>query len=215
MQISHLNSNSIRRRKAKTATLTLTLYSGGEKKEENNRRRKVSFFWSRRKRGKIFGEDLSKNCQGYWEVLVSVSVSRLLPIFGGFRIQRIWSPKKFRFGFPKIWSQKKSTGFGEFGLGKKVPVLVLENLVSAKKSRFRKIWYRKKSLGIGFGKFGIGKKVSVSVSVKILVSSFTAVRAVFSNQLKLFTFDLNNESFYHIQHPKKLLLSSWMRPLSV
>ena len=156
MQISHLNSNSIRWRKAKTATLTLTLYSGGEKKEENNRRRKVSFFWSRRKRGKIFGEDLSKNCQGYWEVLVSVSVSRLLPIFGGFRIQRIWSPKKFRFGFPKIWSQKKSTGFGEFGLGKKVPVLVLENLVSAKKSRFRKIWYRKKSLGITFGQnFGI------------------------------------------------------------
>jgi len=24
---------------------------------------------------------------------------------------------------------------------------------------------------------------------------------VFSNQLKLFTFDLNNGSFYHIQHP--------------
>merc|ERR1712013_90533 len=41
--------------------------------------------------------------------------------------------------------------------------------------RFRKIWYRKKSLGIGFRKFGIGKKVSVSVSVKILVSSFSAV----------------------------------------
>ena len=31
-----------------------------------------------------------------------------------------------------------------------------------------------KGLGIGFGKFGIGKKVSVSVSVKILVSSFSA-----------------------------------------
>ena len=38
---------------------------------------------------------------------------------------------------------------------------------------------------------------------------------MFSNQLKLFTFDLDNESFYHIQHPQKLLLSSWMRPLSV
>merc|ERR1712034_69422 len=43
---------------------------------------------------------------------------------------------------------------------KKVSVSVSENLVSEKKSqfRFRKIWFRKKSLGIGFGKFGIGKK---------------------------------------------------------
>ena len=84
----------------------------------------------------------------YSKVLVSVSVSRLLPILGGFpfRIQRIWSPKKFRFWFPKIWSRKKSAGFGfgKFGLGKKVPVLVLENLVS------------EKSLGISFGQnFGI------------------------------------------------------------
>ena len=37
-------------------------------------------------------------------------------------------------------------GFGEFGLRKKVSVLVLENLVSEKKSRFRfrRIWSRKK-----------------------------------------------------------------------
>ena len=67
-----------------------------------------------------------------------------------------------------------------FGLGLKtfakflmISVSVSKNLVSEKKYRFRKIWYRKKSLGIGFEKFGIGKKVSVLVSVKILVSSFT------------------------------------------
>ena len=35
--------------------------------------------------------------------------------------------------------------------------------------------FSEKSLGFGFGKFGIVKKVSVSVSVKILVSSFSAV----------------------------------------
>ena len=40
--------------------------------------------------------------------------------------------------------------FGEFVLGKKVSVLVLENLVS------------EKSLGFGFGGFGLRKKVSVS-----------------------------------------------------
>ena len=93
-------------------------------------------------------------------------------------------------------------GFGEFGLGKKVSVLVSENLVSEKKGsvlvsenlvseksigfgfgkfglgkksrfRFRRIWSRKNSLGFGFGKFGIGKKLSVWVLVKILVSSFS------------------------------------------
>ena len=68
-------------------------------------------------------------------------------------------------------------GFREFGLGKKVSVLVLENLVLEKKSRFRfpRIWSWKKSLGFRFVKFGIGKKISVSVTVKILVSSFSGV----------------------------------------
>ena len=48
--------------------------------------------------------------------------------------------------------------FGEFGLGKKVLFLILENMVPEKKSRFqfRKIWYQTKSLGISFGQnFGI------------------------------------------------------------
>ena len=90
----------------------------------------------------------------------------------------------------RFWSRSRDfcqflegfgVGFGEFGLGKKVSVLVSEDLVSEKnygfrlqriwsrkknqfrkiwyrkkKFRFRKIWYRKKSLGIGFGQnFGI------------------------------------------------------------
>ena len=49
-------------------------------------------------------------------------------------------------------------GFGKFGLGRKVSVSVSEKFGLGKKSRFRfrKIWYRKKSLGIGFGQnFGI------------------------------------------------------------
>ena len=123
---------------------------------------RISFLWrrrkQRRKKRKIFGEDLSKKCQRYWEVSVLVSVSRLLPISGGFRC---W--------FRRIWSREKSIGFGfgRFGLRKKLWVSVTENLVSKKESvsenlvskkkfRFRKIWYRKKSLGIGFGQnFGI------------------------------------------------------------
>ena len=38
---------------------------------------------------------------------------------------------------------------------------ILKNLVSEKKSRFRKNLVSEKSLGFGFGKFGLGRKVSV------------------------------------------------------
>ena len=55
-----------------------------------------------------------------------VSVSRHLPIFEGIGI-----------------------GFGEFGLGKKVSVLVSENFVT------------EKSVCFGFGNYGLRKKVAV------------------------------------------------------
>ena len=60
-----------------------------------------------------------------------------------------------------------SEGFGiafqQFGLGKEVSVLVLENLVFEKKYlfRFRRIWSRKKSLGFISGKFGIEKSLGI------------------------------------------------------
>ena len=133
----------------------LTFYSGGEekpekKKEENIRRRRISFFWRRIKTEKEREENIwRRSLQKLSRILRSlgsVSVSRLLPIFGGFR----------------YWFRKKNLGFGygKFGLGKKVSVSVSEILVSEKKYRIRsrKIWYRKKSLGFGFGTFGIGKK---------------------------------------------------------
>ena len=110
MQISYLNSNSIRRRKAKTATLTLTLYSGGEKKEENNRRRKVSFFWSRRKRGKIFGEDLSKIAKDIEKSWFQSRSQDFCQSLEGFGFREFGLRKNFGLGFLK------------FGLRKKVPV---------------------------------------------------------------------------------------------
>ena len=104
-----------------------------------------------RKRRKIFGEDLSRILRSlgfgletfanFWRVSVSVS-------------KNLVSEKKFRFWFWRIWSQKKVSvsvseklvseksldfGFGEFGLRKK------------SRFRFRKIWYRKTSLGMDFG----------------------------------------------------------------
>ena len=51
-----------------------------------------------------------------------------------------------------------------------VSVSVSENLVSDIKSRYRyrKIWSRKKSLGIGIDKFGLVRKVSVLVSENLV-----------------------------------------------
>ena len=71
----------------------------------------------------------------FWRVLVSVLENLVL---GG---------KKCRFR--KIWSRKKclSFGFRKFGPGKKVSVLVSQNLVSEK--------------SCGFGKIGLKKKVSI------------------------------------------------------
>ena len=85
----------------------------------------------RKKRRKICGEDLSRTLRSLG--------------FGEFGLE-----EKSRFWFWRIWSRKKSLGFGfvKFGLGNKVSVSVSENLVSEK--------------SFGFGKFGLEKKVSIS-----------------------------------------------------
>ena len=123
-------------------TLTLTFYSGGEKIREDKGGKyseKENIFFSvgeekqKRKRRKIFGEDLSKICLGLkffansWRVSVS---------------DKLVSERKFRFWFRKI-----SIRFGEFGLGYIVTVSeslvseqkvsVSENLVLEKKFRYR------------------------------------------------------------------------------
>ena len=68
---------------------------------------------------------------------------------------------------PEIdFSVSKLLGFETFANFLRVSVSVSKNLVSEEKSRFRKIWSRKKvsvsvsenSLGFGFGEFGLGKK---------------------------------------------------------
>ena len=97
-------------------------------------------FRRRRKRRKIFGKG---------EYLFS----------GGKENQRRKRRKIFGEDFSRIL---RSLGFG-FGLETcanfwRVSVSISENLVSEKKSRFRRIWYQKKSLGFSFGKFGNGKK---------------------------------------------------------
>ena len=114
--------------------------------KENIWRRRISFFWRKRK-----PEEKGGNI---WK-----------------RYLKDIEKSQFRFQSRDFCQFLEGFGisFGEFGLGKKVSVLVLENLVSEKKSRFRfrRIWSRKKvsvsenlvsekSLGIGFSQhFGI------------------------------------------------------------
>ena len=145
-----------------------------------------------------------------------------LPELSGFKLF-FWRKRKpekekeeniWRRSLQKVSKILRSLGFSlgleTFANFWRVSVLVSENLVSGKKSRFwfRKIWSQKKIMGFGyrefglekrisFGKFGIekksfalekfgiGRKVSVLVSVKILVSSFSG-----SLVSQLFAFDL-------------------------
>ena len=92
----------------------------------------------RRKRRKIFGEDLSR-------ILRSLGFGlETCQLFGGFRYRfwRIWSRRKVSVS-ENLVSEKKSL------------------------FRFQRIWSRKKSLGFSFREFGLGKKVSVSVKILV------------------------------------------------
>ena len=72
---------------------------------------------------------------------VSVSDNLVSEKMSRFRLRKsLVSDKSLGFGFRKIWSRKK------------VSVSVSKKIGIGKKSRLRKIWYRKKGLGIGFSK---------------------------------------------------------------
>ena len=70
--------------------------------------------------------------------------------------------KKVSVSVSKKLVSEKSLGFGKFGFGKKVSVSVSKKFGLGKKSWFRKIWFRKNSLGFGFEKIFSRKKVLVS-----------------------------------------------------
>ena len=106
--------------------------------KENIWRRRISFFWRKRK-----PEEKGENI---WK-----------------RYLKDIEKSQFRFQSRDFcqFSEGFGIAFQQFSLGKEVSVLVLENLVFAKKYlfRFRRIWSRKKSLGFGFGEFGLGKNL--------------------------------------------------------
>ena len=157
---------SIRWRKAKTASLTLllTFYSGGKEKKGKYLGKENIFFSGRkenhrRKRRKIFGEDL-------WRILRSFGFGlQTFPNFlEGFDIgfREFGLGEKSPFWFWRIWSRKK------------ISVSVSENLVSEKKSwfRFQRIWSRKKSLGFREFGFGFGQNFGI-------VIQWTALRSLY------------------------------------
>ena len=124
---------SIRWRKAKTATLTFTFYSGGEKKGGKYSETENIFFLGDKKnregKGGIYMEKISP------QIVKDIKKSQF----------RSWSRAFANFWRVSVSVSKnlvleKSLGFGKFGLGKKVSVSVMGEF----------------GLGIGFGQsFGI------------------------------------------------------------
>ena len=135
---------SIRWRKVKTATLTLTFYSGGEKIQRRKLREKFG-------EGEYLFSGGEENREGkggkYLENIFSKIVKEI---------------KKSRF---------RSRDFCQVLEGF---VSVSENLVPEKKYRFWfwRIWSRKKSMGSGQN-FVSEKSLCIGLLVKILVSSIS------------------------------------------
>ena len=112
--------------------------------------------------------------QRYLAEIILTQLTIKVPNFGPKNSNFACKSQIFRISFQKMLrSLGLGLGLETFAKFLRVSVSVSKNLVSEKKSRFRKNLVSEKSLGFGFGKFGIGKNVSVSVSVKILVSSFS------------------------------------------
>ena len=113
--------------------------------------------------------------QRYLAEIILTQLTIKVPNFGPKNSNFACKSQIFRISFQKMLrSLGLGLGLETFAKFLRVSVSVSKNLVSEKKSRFRfwKNLVSEKSLG--FGKFGIIKKVSVSVSVKFLVSSFSA-----------------------------------------
>ena len=114
--------------------------------------------------------------QSYLAEIILTQLTIKVPNFGPKHSNFACKSQIFRISFQKMLRSlglglgfetfakllRVSVSVSKFGLGKKVSVLVSENLV-----------LEKKSISFGLGEFGLGKKVSVSISVKILVSSFS------------------------------------------
>ena len=116
--------------------------------------------------------------QRYLAEIILTQLTIKVPNFGPKNSNFACKSQIFRISFQKMLrSLGLGLGLETFAKFLRVSVSVSKNLVSEKKSRFRfwKNLVSEKSLG--FGKFGIIKKTLVSVSVKILVSSFSAKSA--------------------------------------
>ena len=99
--------------------------------------------------------------QRYLAEIILTQLMIKVPNFGPKNSNFACKSQIFRISFQKMLrSLGLGLGLETFAKFLRVSVSVSKNLVSEKNSRF--------------GKFGIVKKVSVSVSVKILVSSFSA-----------------------------------------
>ena len=99
--------------------------------------------------------------QRYLAEIILTQLTIKVPNFGPKNSNFACKSQIFRISFQKML-RSLGLGLGLETFAKFLRVSVSKNLVSEKKSRFRKNLVSEKSLGFGFGKFGLGRKVSVS-----------------------------------------------------
>ena len=117
--------------------------------------------------------------QRYQAEIILTQLMIKVPNFGPKNSNFACKSQIFRISFQKMLrSLGLGLGLETFSKFLRVSVSVSKNLVSEKKSRFRFRKYLVSEKSLGFGKFGIVKKVLVSVSVKFLVSSFSATQPI-------------------------------------
>ena len=93
--------------------------------------------------------------QRYLAEIILTHLTIKVPNFGPKNSNFACKSQIFRISFQKML-RILGLGLGLETFAKFLEGFGFKNLVSEKKSRFRKIWYCKKSLGIGFGQnFGI------------------------------------------------------------
>ena len=113
--------------------------------------------------------------QRYLAEIILTQLTIKVPNFGPKNSNFACKSQIFRISFQKML-RSLGLGLGLETFAKFLRVSVSKNLVSEKKSRFRKNLVSEKSLGFGFGKFGLGRKVSVSVSEKFCLGKKSRFR---------------------------------------
>ena len=144
--------------------------------------------------------------QRYLAEIILTQLTIKVPNFGPKNSNFACKSQIFRISFQKMLrSLGLGLGLETFAKFLRVSVSVSKNLVSEKKSRFRKNLVSEKSLGFGFGKFGLGRKYRFRFR-KNLVSVLVSENLV-SQKKSRYRFRSNFWYRYSVLVSKHVLLS--------